>query len=68
MSKGEQRELERFLRDLEKWNRVVVKESAGKTVERSGEPDQPEDAEADRQTFIVVRCDTAKHAPDAKLA
>ena len=69
MGKGEQRKLEAaFLRDLEQWNRVVVKETVGTPVEGSAEPDQPEYGEADRQTFIIVKCDTDKPAPDAKLA
>lgn len=69
MGKGEQRKLEAaFLHDLEKWNRVVVTEPAAKQVEGSAEPDQPEFGGAERQTFIVVRCDTDKPEPDAKLA
>ena len=71
MGKGEKREQEAFLRDLEKWNRVVVKEADQKMVDGLKEPGRTgEDEAPGRQTFIIVECDTAiaKPASDAKLA
>ncbi len=70
MSKLRRGELQRFFHDLEKWNRVVVRDAkTGETAKAGAEP-QDREPRAERHIFIRVSCDTDLSEPraNAKLA
>ena len=70
MGKFQRRKLEQFFRDLEQWNRVVVKDAQSASDEGYSEAEPDHSQRPGRQTFIRVGCDldSAEPKPDAKLA